>query len=120
MKPFFLLAALYSVISMVWWMGKYTFTHYPSDLVVSPFQWHAHELVYGFTLAVIAGFLLAALPEWPNVSTVSGGKLGGLLQLWLVPRVLFLRGTSFLEIAALFDLLFSFALIAAVAHPITP
>lgn len=118
MKPFFLLAALQSVISMVWWTAIYTFHWIPSHLAVSPFHWHGHEFVYGFTLAVIAGFLLAALPEWTNIQTVSGRKLGGLALLWSIPRILFLWGTSFLEIAALFDLLFSLALLVAVAHPI--
>ncbi len=118
MKPFFLLATLQSVISMMWWMAIYTFHWIPSDLVVSPFHWHGHEFVYGFTLAVIAGFLLAALPEWTNIQTVSGRKLGCLALLWMIPRILFLCGTSFLEIAAVFDLFFSLALIVAVAHPI--
>lgn len=118
MKPFFLLAAGHSVISMVWWMAIYTVGLYPTTLSISPFQWHAHELIYGYTVAVIAGFLLAALPEWTNVATIAGRKLGALLALWALPRILFLWGTSFVWVATVFDLLFSCALLGALVHPI--
>ena len=118
LKPFFLLASAFSVLSMVAWTAIYTFRLIPADLPFSLFAWHAHELVYGFAVAVVAGFLLAALPEWTNVATVRGYKLALLLGVWAVPRFVFLSTPRFLPVAAVCDLLFSCGLAAAVAHPI--
>lgn len=118
MKPFFLFGAVQSVLSMMYWTVLYTFHAIPVNLGLSPFHVHAHELVYGFTLAIIAGFLLAALPEWTNVATVSGKRLAGLVVLWAIPRIMLVCGAPFLWLAAVCDLLFAGALFVAVAHPI--
>lgn len=71
-------------------------------------------MIYGFCLAVISGFLLAALPEWTNVKTVHGYKLMGLLVLWAIPRVLLLSGTKLLLLSSVLDLTFSACLVIAI------
>jgi uncharacterized protein involved in response to NO len=117
-RPFFLGAAIFAVISMALWTGVYIH-HWPVAVNgMSIFQWHAHEMIYGFALAVIAGFLLTAVKNWTGVQTLHGPGLMGLFGLWLVPRLLFLFGTAALGVAALFDLLFMAGLIAAIFHPI--
>ncbi len=82
------------------------------------YQWHAHEMVYGYSVAVIAGFLLTAVKNWTGEQTLYGPGLCGLFLLWVVARILFLFGTSFIFIAAFFDMLFMLCLIAAIAYPI--
>lgn len=103
---------------MALWMGVYIH-HWPLPMqTVTIFQWHAHEMIYGFALAVIAGFLLTAVKNWTGVQTLHGAGLMGLFALWAIPRVLFLFGTPLLAIAGFFDLLFMVGLIAAIFHPI--
>lgn len=118
LRPFFLAATIFSILAMSMWTAAYSFHHVPMDSPISILQWHSHEMVYGFCLAVISGFLLAALPEWTNVKTVHGYKLMGLLILWAIPRVLFLFGTKLLLLCAFVDIMFCACLFIAAAHPI--
>ncbi len=117
-RPFFLGAAIFAVLSIASWMAVYTSY---SDIQISniiPSQWHAHEMLYGYGMAVVAGFLLTAVKNWTGVQTPHGKPLLVLFALWCVARVLFLFGTVFLALAALADLMFGLLLIVAVAHPI--
>ena len=117
-RPFFLGAAIFAVISMALWTGVYIH-HWPLPIQkITMFQWHAHEMIYGFAMAVIAGFLLTAVKNWTGVQTLHGAGLMGLFALWAVPRVLFLFGTPLLAIAGFFDVVFMVGLIAAIFHPI--
>ena len=117
-RPFFLGAALFAVVSMLFWMGVYVF-HQPLPITgISIFQWHSHEMIHGFAMAVIAGFLLTAVRNWTGVQTLYGFALLGLLTLWLLPRVLFLLGTPLLFVAGFFDLLFALCLIGSIVYPI--
>ena len=104
---------------MAFWLGIYTL-HWPLPIQsISIFQWHAHEMIYGFAIAVIAGFLLTAVKNWTGVQTLHGTSLMALFVLWAIPRILFLFGTPLLVIAGFFDLLFMLGLIAAIFYPIS-
>jgi len=81
-------------------------------------QWHAHEMLYGYGLAVVAGFLLTAVRNWTGVSTPHGKPLMGLFALWVSARLLFLFGTSLMLWATIADLLFGLMLIIAISIPI--
>ncbi|HRC70335.1 MAG TPA: NnrS family protein [Candidatus Competibacter denitrificans] len=117
-RPFFLGAAIFSVVSMLLWMGVYIH-HWPLAVTgISIFQWHAHEMIYGFAVAVIAGFLLTAVKNWTGVQTLHGAGLMALFALWVIPRLLLLFGTSLIFIAGFFDLLFMVGLTAAIFQPI--
>ncbi|MBS1269868.1 MAG: hypothetical protein MAG794_00820 [Gammaproteobacteria bacterium] len=117
-RPFFLGAAVFAVISVIVWTLVYTLS-FPLPIVsISPFQWHAHEMIYGYGLAVIAGFLLTAVRNWTGMQTLYGLPLLGLFCFWAAARVFMLFGTAFIFPAALFDLLFITMLIAAVVFPI--
>ncbi|HRF42903.1 MAG TPA: NnrS family protein, partial [Candidatus Competibacteraceae bacterium] len=59
-RLFFLGAGIFSVISILLWMSIYIFQLPLQITKISYLQWHAHEMLYGFTMAVIAGFLLTA------------------------------------------------------------
>lgn len=52
--------------------------------------WHGHEMVYGFALAIIAGFLLTASANWTRTRGLHGNKLAFLFFLWLGARLFFL------------------------------
>ncbi|NIR99371.1 MAG: NnrS family protein, partial [Gammaproteobacteria bacterium] len=53
-----------------------------------PVAWHSHEMVFGFTTAVIAGFLLTAVRNWTGIDTLQGAGLAALALLWLAGRLL--------------------------------
>lgn len=117
-RPFFLGAAVFSFVMVLLWMGVFVFQIPLKFNEINMFQWHAHEMIYGYSVAVISGFLLTAVKNWTGEQTLYGSGLLGLFLLWVVARVLFLFGTDFIFIAALFDMLFILCLISAIAYPI--
>lgn len=117
-RPFFAGAALFSVLSMLVWMGVYIFGWRWQPLLPAA-TWHAHEMVYGYGMAVIAGFLLAAVKNWTGVQTLYGIPLLLLFLLWLTARILLLVGSADMLVwAALADSLFNLLLVVALAWPI--
>ncbi|MCK5002892.1 MAG: NnrS family protein [Gammaproteobacteria bacterium] len=117
-RPFFLGAASFSVISMMVWMGIYLF-QWPMPLLnIDPTLWHAHEMLFGYALAVIAGFLLAAVKNWTGQQTINGRKLTALFLLWVIARLLPILNIGSIEIVALLDCLFILSTGIAVASPI--
>ncbi|NLC21446.1 MAG: NnrS family protein, partial [Halomonadaceae bacterium] len=80
-RPLFLLAALFSVLSMVVW-----FAFWHGDILLRPHGglmfWHQHEMLFGFAAAVVAGFLLTAVQNWTGLPSLRGGPLLGLVALW--------------------------------------
>lgn len=117
-RPFFLGASIFAVVSMVWWMLIFNTDNFVQITSISKSQWHAHEMLYGYGVAVVAGFLLTAVKNWTGIQTLNGKPLMGLFLIWCIARVLFLFGTSFLLCAALADLLFGFILLLAITQPI--
>lgn len=105
-RPFFLLAAAYALLSVLAWLA-FLFAGLPLPLGWSPLQWHSHEMLYGFVTAAIAGFLLTAICNWTGASPLSGGRLLGLILLWLAGRIAFwLAGWLPAWMVATVDLLF--------------
>jgi uncharacterized protein involved in response to NO len=92
-RPFYLLAAsLAAAWIPLWimvWHGHFTI---PSGF--SPVGWHTHEMLFGFTSAVLVGFLLTAIPNWTGRPTPTGLPLAGLAALWLAGRVVMLAGAA--------------------------
>lgn len=91
-RPFFLLGPLYAVVVMVlflFWIG----VHFANGEVVGmtitmpPHVWHAHEMLFGFGMAALAGFLLTAVPNWTDTKPVHGPMLAALVALWLAGRI---------------------------------
>lgn len=117
-RPFFLLAACFAALSIGLWVWKYATLSALALHTVSASQWHAHEMLYGFALAVIAGFLLTAVKNWTGLQTLHGRPLMGLVICWALARTLMLIAPSQVAFAALFDGLFNLWLLIAVARPI--
>lgn len=117
-RPFFLGAGVFAAVTIALWAGVYLFGLSIPMLSMSPFQWHAHEMIYGYSMAVIAGFLLTAVKNWTGISTLSGAGLASLFLFWLVSRFSFALGGDLLWVAAGFDVLFSVVLVIAICRPI--
>lgn len=86
-RPFFFLGALYSVISLVLWGGFYAGYIVPPYFMIDAVSWHAHEMIYGFSMAIVAGFLLTAVANWTGGAPTRQMHLAGLCLLWLLGRV---------------------------------
>ena len=127
-RAFFAGASVFACISIASWLVIYANMNnvFSSDAVfsffgftmLSPYQWHAHEMIYGYSVAVIAGFLLTAVKNWTGLQTLHGYPLCGLFSLWVSARIAWLAGESWLWLAAIFDIAFICWLIYAVASPI--
>ncbi|HEY0842186.1 NnrS family protein [Methylotenera sp.] len=117
-RPFFLGAGIFAILSIVWWVLVYSGHGFVQIQSITNAQWHAHEMLYGYGLAVVAGFLLTAVRNWTGVPTPHGKPLMGLFALWVSARLLFLFGTSLMLWAAIADLLFGLMLIIAISMPI--
>jgi len=94
-RPFFLLSCLFAALSMfAWlaWIGIHAAGGAVRSMTIAmaPHQWHAHEMLFGYALGVIAGFFLTAVPSWTGSKPVSGQVLGGLVTVWLLGRMAFL------------------------------
>jgi uncharacterized protein involved in response to NO len=85
-RPFFLVGAPFAAIMIAIWVPWFLgLVAVPSAF--PPTAWHAHELLFGFTPAIIAGFLLTAVPNWTSRRPVAGWPLLGLVALWLAGRI---------------------------------
>jgi uncharacterized protein involved in response to NO len=118
-RPFFLCASLWAVIALVLWIAMLT-TGLTLPSRFDPLDWHIHEMLFGFVLAAVAGFLLTAIANWTGRRPVSGALLGLLSGLWLLGRIDALVSAwvpAWLAIAA--DLAFPIGLAAVIAREIT-
>src|SRR5262245_13088497 len=85
-RPFYLLASGFAAISIVLWAAQYA-GWLPHAYLAGPL-WHAHEMIFGFVLAVVVGFLFTAGHNWTGRPTPRGGALAAIAALWLAGRVL--------------------------------
>ncbi|MEH6629696.1 MAG: NnrS family protein [Halopseudomonas aestusnigri] len=105
-RPFFLSGAFYALLVLCLWILSLT-GHLEYDTFIAPSLIHGHEMLYGFGVAAIAGFILTAMPNWTNTPPLSGLPLAGLYSLWLLGRISLWAGTSIPFVAlATIDLLF--------------
>jgi uncharacterized protein involved in response to NO len=85
-RPFFFGAGVWAVLIMVFWVlilsGLLTLR-----TAFDPVSWHAHEFLFGYLSAVVAGFLLTAVPNWTGRLPIVGWSLGGLFALWVLGRI---------------------------------
>ncbi|WP_187970649.1 NnrS family protein [Aquibium microcysteis] len=84
-RPFFFLAALYAGLAIPVWLGAY-FGGFDIGGPFGGMHWHAHEMLFGYLSAVIAGFILTAIPNWTGRLPLSGWPLAVLVGLWLAGR----------------------------------
>lgn len=111
-RPFFLAAAVYAALAMSIWLAWIVTTaavgpQYWLPVAGSPVAWHAHEMVFGFAGAAVAGFLLTAVPNWTGSLPLSGTPLVLLFVIWLMGRMFMgISGTLPYALVAAVDLAF--------------
>ncbi len=116
-RPFFLLGAAWAAISVPLWMAVYV--HGPGAM---PFNvglvWHTHEMVFGYGSAIIAGFLLTAIPNWTKRPPISGALLAILVLVWCAGRMFFFLSPQSDPVSAMIESSFLVALAVLVAREI--
>lgn len=110
-RIFFLSAGIFGVLTMLKWSHITFATHFAfaaGDII--PMYWHGHEMIFGYGLALIAGFLLTAVKTWTNQPMPYGWKLFGIYLPWLIARVLYLANGTHMNaltmMACLADIVF--------------
>ncbi|HFQ4803011.1 TPA: NnrS family protein [Vibrio vulnificus] len=86
-RPFFLLGSVYAIIAISVWVWIFQ-TGQPTQLQVPGLWWHVHEMLFGFAMAIVAGFLLTAVQNWTGINGTKHYRLALLVALWLLPRIL--------------------------------
>ena len=112
-RPFFLAAAVQAVLALPLWLLIFS-GRLEATLAVAPAAWHAHEMLFGYLGAVLAGFLLTAVPNWTGRLPISGLPLAGLFSLWLLGRLAQVPGLTLGPWSALLEVLFLVALAAVI------
>lgn len=117
-RPFFLAGAAWAFLAMGLWLLMLTGAFEPPT-AMSPIEWHIHELLYGYVPAVVAGFLLTAVPNWTGGLPITGKPLLALFAPWLAGRLAVLFSSAIgAATAAAIDLLFLAALCAVIGREI--
>jgi uncharacterized protein involved in response to NO len=112
-RPFYLLAAIFASLSILLWSLEYA-GWLPAPYLEAPTR-HAHEMLFGFAFAVIAGFLFTAVRNWAGQPTPTGGALAAIAVLWIAARVAMLTPTPIL--AAILNAAFPVAVAIGIAIP---
>ena len=109
-RPFYLLAGAFAALAVPLWAAEYA-----GWLAGPGIVWHAHEMIFGYAFAVIAGFLLTAVRVWTGRPTPTGAALAGIAALWLLAR-----GLAFwsLPAAAWAGAVFALALAWGIGRPL--
>ncbi|MEO6163751.1 MAG: NnrS family protein [Candidatus Binatia bacterium] len=117
-RPFFLLSGLFAILSIALWVP--TFVGWlPLNSYYGQIGWHSHEMIFGYTAAVIAGFLLTAVRNWTGMATAQGWSLVALTLIWCLARILpFFPSALSAELIALVDLSFLPALAVGIGVPL--
>jgi uncharacterized protein involved in response to NO len=111
-RPFYLLASVYAALSVPLWVAQYRgWIDAGGGMLV-----HAHEMLFGFTLAVIAGFLFTAVRNWTARPTPTGRALMAIAGLWLAARIAV--WTPFPLVAAIANAAFPLAVAVGIGLPI--
>ena len=109
-RPFYLLAGTYAALAVPLWALQYA-----GWLPGANIAWHAHEMIFGYAFAVIAGFLLTAVRAWTGRPTPTGAVLAAIAALWLLARALAFVS---LPLAAWTGALFALAVAWGIGRPL--
>lgn len=117
-RPTFLAAGVTAVVLVPTWVLIWGFG-WSVPSAWPPTLWHAHEMVFGFIAAAVAGFLLTAVPSWTGQRGFAGWPLVLLVSLWLAARILIATSAAWpAALVGTVDVAFLIALAALVAPPL--
>ncbi|MBA5762321.1 NnrS family protein [Vibrio sp. 404] len=86
-RPFFFLGAIYAFIAIPLWVWMFN-SGQPQALSVPALWWHVHEMLFGFAMAIVVGFVLTAVQNWTGINGTKNYRLLAIVVLWLTPRLL--------------------------------
>ena len=113
-RPFFFGGAAWAVIAIALWIASLSGA-LVLPTALDPLAWHRHEMLFGFVGAIMAGFLLTAVPNWTGRLPIAGWPLAGLFGIWGAARLaLLFSGVVTIPVAATLDVGF-FAVLALLA-----
>src|SRR5690348_8715416 len=113
-RPFYLLASAFAALSVALWALEYA-GWLPHGYLEAPSR-HGHEMLFGFALAVVAGFLFTAVRNWTGQPTPTGGWLAAIALLWVAARVAIVVGSPLA--AGILNAAFPLAVAAGIAIPL--
>ncbi|WP_114966937.1 NnrS family protein [Alkalilacustris brevis] len=117
-RPFFLFGAIWAALAMALWVWALAGGQVPAP-AFSHLDWHVHGMLFGYPMAVVAGFLMTAVPNWTGRFPIVGWPLAVLVALWLAGRVAVTAPAGIGPVGvALIDLAFPLALGAAMLREI--
>jgi uncharacterized protein involved in response to NO len=117
-RPLFLAAGSWAIVAIALWIVMFLgYVRLPTRF--DPLTWHIHEMLFGFVMAAVGGFLLTAIANWTKRPPVSGYTLALLTGLWMLGRIACLISAELPAwLAIVGDLSFPVALLAVAAHEI--
>jgi uncharacterized protein involved in response to NO len=117
-RPFFLIAGIWAPLGLLLSLALlFGFVDLPITGVAM--SWHAHEMLFGFVTAAVAGFILTAVPNWTGRLPLQGAPLAVLVALWLAGRLAMAFGDAIgVATSGAIDATFLIALLAAVAREV--
>jgi uncharacterized protein involved in response to NO len=117
-RTFFLFGAAYAGAMIPLWLAMFA-GHMSLPTAFAPRDWHVHEMLFGYVTAVIAGFLLTAIPNWTGRLPIQGAPLAFLFSSWVIGRLATtFSGLIGWQIALALDATFMLLLAAAAAREI--
>jgi uncharacterized protein involved in response to NO len=117
-RPMFLAAGTWAIVAIAVWLAMFLgYLQLPTRF--DPLAWHIHEMLFGFVMAAVGGFLLTAIPTWTGRLPVRGRALALLAGLWLLGRIACLISADLPAwLAVVADLSFPVVLLAVAAREI--
>ena len=91
-RPFFLAGGVYALLAIPLWVAAWTGFWPGFQPTGGWLAWHRHEMLFGFAMAIVAGFLLTAVQTWTGQVAPSGNRLMGVALIWLAARLGWLLG----------------------------
>jgi uncharacterized protein involved in response to NO len=117
-RPFFFGGALWAAAGILVWIPIHAGL-WQWRSAIAPLDWHIHEMLYGYVPAIVAGFLLTAIPNWTGRLPVCGAPLAALFALWVAGRIAMLATAAIgLPAAATIDSAFLLVLLAVAAREV--
>ena len=117
-RPFFVLGPLWAIAVVCLWIEALAGT-ITLPTAFDPLSWHRHEMLFGFLGAIIAGFLMTAIPNWTGRLPIAGRRLATLALMWVAARVAILFSASTGGVAAmLIEAAFLFTLAGSCAREV--
>lgn len=120
-RPFFWAGSVLGIVLMSLWILIFAEQILGPDKLFVWSHWHAHEMVFGFVLAIVIGFLLTASANWTQTRGLNGRPLMALFSIWAIGRILMISqifSSAFAPLASAVDLAFLPVSIALLSPPL--